>query len=55
MTTATNDVIVVERDGLVHLCAWCVPLIRSQAIHRAHRTSDGLCPDCTLRLQEEDR
>jgi hypothetical protein len=55
MTTATNDDIVVEANGLVRVCAWCVPMVRLMEIHRAHRCTDGLCPDCTLRLQEEDR
>jgi DNA-directed RNA polymerase subunit RPC12/RpoP len=55
MTTGTNDTVVVEANGLVYLCSWCVPLIRSMEIHRLHKTSDGLCPDCSLRLQEEDR
>jgi hypothetical protein len=55
MTTATNDDVVVEANGLVRVCAWCVPMVRLMEIHRAHRCTDGLCPDCTLRLQEEDR
>jgi len=51
--TAKNDVVVVEPSGLVRVCAWCVPLIRLREIHQQHRCTDGLCPDCQVKLEQE--
>jgi hypothetical protein len=51
--TAKNDVVVVESSGLVRVCAWCVPMVRLMEIHRAHRCTDGICPDCKERLEQE--
>jgi hypothetical protein len=51
--TATNDQIVVDPSGLVRVCAWCVPLVRLMEIHRAHRCTDGICPDCRVKLEQE--
>jgi len=53
MTTAINDVIVIEANGQVRVCAWCVPLVRLMEIHKAHRCSDGLCPACQAKLERE--
>jgi len=51
VTTATNDVVVVDADQLVRCCAWCLSAKRLAELHRAHRCTDGLCPACRLRLE----
>jgi len=53
MTTALNNIVVVEASGLVRVCAWCVAPIRLAEIHRLHRCSDGVCPACIERLEQE--
>lgn len=53
MTTALNDRVVVGADNLVRVCAWCVAPVRLAEIHRAHRCSDGVCPACLVRLEQE--
>ena len=53
MTTALDPTVIVEPSGLVRVCAWCVPQIRLAEIHRAHRCTDGLCPDCQIKLAQE--
>jgi hypothetical protein len=53
ITTALNDVVVVGADGLVKCCAWCLSARRLAELHRAHRCSDGLCPSCSVRLEQE--
>lgn len=54
MTTKDNDRVVVEANGTIRVCAWCVPTIRLAELHRLHRRcTDGLCPACTERLAQE--
>lgn len=53
MTTALNDTVVVGADALVRCCAWCLPLVRLAALHRAHRCTDGICADCAELLRKE--
>lgn len=56
VTTARNDVVVVELSGLVRVCAWCVPRARLIEIHREYkeRCTDGLCPECSTRLEQQE-
>lgn len=53
MTTADNDVVVVEANGLVRVCAFCTPRLRLIEIHRTHRCTDGICPQCFAALNAE--
>lgn len=46
MTTATNDRVVVEANGLVRICAYCVPRARRRELHYAHRVTDSICTSC---------
>jgi hypothetical protein len=54
VVTQKNDVVVVDpATHLVKVCAWCVPLVRLMEIHRAYRCTDGICPDCRVKLEQE--
>ena len=53
MTTATNPAIVIEPNGLVRCCAWCLPSRTLAELHRAYRCTDGLCAPCRQRLEKE--
>ena len=52
MTTATNDRVVVEANGLTRVCAWCTPKPRLEQLHREYRCTDGLCQPCTAKMLE---
>jgi hypothetical protein len=53
MTTAINDDVIVQPNGLVRCCAWCLPLIRLAELHKQYRCSDGICPDCQKLMERE--
>lgn len=54
MVTRSSDVVDVDPSTqLVRVCAWCVPVARRIELHRLHRCSDGMCPDCQGRFVEE--
>ena len=53
MTTADNTAVVVEANGFIRVCAWCLSAKRLAELTQQYRCTHSLCPDCTLRLQEE--
>jgi len=53
MTTALSPAIVIEADGAVHCCAWCLSTERLAELHRTHRCSDGVCVPCLAKLEQE--
>jgi hypothetical protein len=53
MTTASAPAVVVEANGLLYCCAWCLSAIVLRELHRQHHCSDGICPSCQATLAVE--
>jgi hypothetical protein len=56
MTTAINDDVIVQPNGLVRccavhraICAWCDVVLREGVLPISH----GICPACLERLEQE--
>jgi hypothetical protein len=53
MTTALDDLVVVEPSGLIKACAWCVSRARLEELGRTYAVSHALCTSCAMRLEQE--
>jgi hypothetical protein len=53
MTTATNDLVVIEANGLIRVCCWCLSTARLAELHRLHRCTDGICQPCLDLIDRE--
>jgi hypothetical protein len=55
MTTSLNNAIVREDNGIIVVCAYCVPRPRLEAINREYpgQVSHGMCPKCFVRQHQE--
>lgn len=55
MTTALNDVVVVDARGFVVACSWCCDPARLRALSRdfPRRVSHSLCPECQSAFLKE--
>jgi len=54
MTTRLHDVVVVDRHGLVHACAYCLPRPRLDQINRDYpaHVSHGMCAPCRQQFEQ---
>ncbi len=53
MTTLLNDRVVVEPNGLVRACAWCLTPERLAELSVTHTVTHSLCTACSLRMESE--
>lgn len=53
MTTALHAAVVVPANGIVRICAWCVPPIRLAELHAQYRCTDGICSRCLELIDRE--
>lgn len=50
MTTALNEKVVLEPNGLLKACSWCLSRERLDELNRDYVVSHALCTACTARL-----
>ena len=51
MTTALDDKVVLERNGDLKACTWCLSRARLDELNRDYVVSHSLCNACAVRRE----